>query len=159
MPRIGWSALFVVAVLIAGCGTRSSPVAVVGEADAKVKSLGTLEITARLVEVPNGAIFERELYHYAGILKYEIVTVHRGAVDKGSTIYVGHYDPWKPRALAADKQVRDVGGTLRQFAAGGLHHMALEAPMDEFYMGAIVDRYFGKREGEAYWAVWTIAAD
>ena len=52
-----------------------------------------------------------------------------------------------------------MGGTLRKFEAGRLHRMALETPMDEFYLGAIVDKYFGKREGSAYWAVWTNAAD
>lgn len=112
MPRFGWSALFVVIMLGAGCRTKSSPDAVDGEADAKVKSLGTLEVTARLVEIPDGAIFERDLYHYAGILKYEVVTVHRGTLEPAATIYVGHYDPWKPRSQAADRQVKEVGGTL-----------------------------------------------
>jgi hypothetical protein len=117
--------------------------------------LGSVEVRARLVEIPDGAIFERDLYDYAGILKYEVVHVYRGALEKGSTIYVGHYNPWKPRAVAADKHVKDVGGDLRQFEAGGMHRMALETPMDDYFLGAIVDKYFGKREGPAYWAVWT----
>jgi hypothetical protein len=37
--------------------------------------------------------------------------------------------------------------------------MALETPMDDFYLGAIVDKYFGKRTGPAYWAVRTNPAD
>jgi hypothetical protein len=160
MPRLLGCTLLVVAMLVAGCQTSPLPVAVTGRGeDEKVKSLGSVEVTARLVEIPDGAIFERDLYHYAGILKYEVVTVHRGSLPKGATIYVGHYDPWKPRAEAAQRQVKDVGGTLRQFEAGRLHRMALETPMDEFYLGAIVDKYFGKREGSAYWAVWTNAAD
>jgi hypothetical protein len=37
--------------------------------------------------------------------------------------------------------------------------MALETPMDDHYMGGIVDKYFGKHEGPEYWAVWTNAAE
>jgi hypothetical protein len=159
----------VFSMLAAGCGTDPHPAGTGNAAntakavntgeDEKVKSLGTVEVTARLVEVPEGAIFERDLYHYAAILKYEVVAVHRGPIEKGATIYVGHYDPWKARDQAAQGQVKDVGGTLRRFEAGRLHRMALEAPMDEFYLGAIVDKYFGKRNGSAYWAVWTNPAD
>ena len=121
--------------------------------------MGSVEVTARLVEIPDGAIFQRELYDYATILKYEVVSVHRGAVEKGATIYVGHYDPWKPRAEAADKRVKNIGGTLRQFRAGQLHRMALETPMDDHFMGGIVDKHFGKHSGPSYWAVWTNNAD
>jgi hypothetical protein len=124
-------------------------------ADEHVRSLGTVEVTARLIEVPEGAVFHRDLYDYATILKYEVVAVHRGAVAEGATIFVGHYDPWKPRAEAADKRVQGIGGTVRRLRAGDLHRMALETPMDDFFMGGIVDKYFGKREGPAYWAVWT----
>ncbi len=149
------SALCAAVLLAAGCGkNKSQPAADAGK-DAQVTALGALEVTARLVEIPEGAIFERDLYDYAGILKYEVVAVHRGALKPGDTIYVAHYDPWKPRAEAADKQVTNVGGALRQFEAGRLHRMALEPSMDEVYLGAIVDKYFGKREGAAYWAVWT----
>lgn len=127
--------------------------------DPQLSSRGTVEVTARLVEVPEGAVFKRDLYDYAAILRYEITTVHRGSVAKGATIYVGHYNPWKPRAEAADKKVKDIGGMLREFRAGELHRMALETPMDEHYLGGIVDKYFGKREGPAFWAVWTNPAD
>jgi hypothetical protein len=160
MPRLHACTLYVVALFVAGCQTNPAPLAGNGRGeDEKVKSLGSAEVTARLVEIPDGAIFERDLYHYAGILKYEVVAVHRGSLPVGATIYVGHYDPWKPRDAAAQGPVRDVGGTLRKFEAGRLNRIALETPMDEFYLGAIVDKYFGKREGSAYWAVWTNAAD
>jgi hypothetical protein len=127
--------------------------------DAQVKSLGTVEVSARLVEIPDGAIFQRDLYDYATILKYEVVSVHRGPLEKGTTIYVGHYNPWKPRAESADKRAKNIGGTLRQFKAGQLHRLALETPMDDYFMGGIVDKYFGQHTGPVYWAVWTNAAD
>jgi len=116
---------------------------------------GTIEVTARLDTIPEGAVFQRDLYDYATILKYEVTAVHRGALEKGAVIYVGHYNPWKPRAEAADKRVKEIGGDLRQFRAGEEHRLALEAPIDEHYLGGIVDKYFGKHEGVTYWAVWT----
>ena len=130
-----------------------------GGQDAQMKTLGTIEVTARLLEVPEGAVFQRDLYDYATILKYEVIAAHRGAVEKGAVIYVGHYNPWKPRAEAADKRVKNIGGNSRQFRAGQLQRLALETPMDNFYMGGIVDKYFGKHSGPVYWAVWTNDAE
>ena len=143
---------------LASCDKPSGASANAGE-DAQVKSLGTVEVTARLVEIPDGAIFQRDLYDYATILKYEVVAVQRGAVEIGAIIYVGHYNPCKPRAEAADQRAKNIGGTLKQFRAGQLHRMALETPMDDHFMGGIVDKYFGKHDGPSYWAVWTNAAD
>lgn len=127
--------------------------------DTQVKSFGTIEVTARLVEIPDGAIFQRDLYDYATILKYEVVSVQRGAVRPGSTIYVAHYNPWKPRAEAADKRAKNIGGSLRQFRAGQLHRLALEVPLEDHFMGGVVDKYFDKHTGPVYWAVWTNAAE
>jgi hypothetical protein len=115
-------------------------------------------VTARLVEVPEGAIFKRDLYNYTTILKYEILKVHRGQID-AKTIFVGHYNPWKPRADAADRLVKDIGGDLKQFRAGQVHRMAMEAPLDDYFMGGIVNKYFGRDAGPLYWAVWTNLAD
>lgn len=140
-------------LLVAGCGRQpAGPPAVPG--DSPFASRGSCEVTARLVEVPDGAIFKRELYDYATILKYEVLRVQRGEV-KAQTIYVGHYNPFKPRSEAADKRVKDVGGRLRQFQAGQVHRMALEVPIDDFFMGGIVNKYFGQETGPIYWAVWT----
>src|SRR5690349_6683765 len=92
--------LLTLCMLAAGCGGGAPPTGNAGTAgtggtgtlsvtgssggaDQQVKSLGSDEVTARLVEIPEGAIFERDLYHYAAILKYEVVAVHRGAVEKG----------------------------------------------------------------------------
>ncbi|HEV8544492.1 MAG TPA: hypothetical protein VGR78_19050 [Verrucomicrobiae bacterium] len=127
--------------------------------DSQVRSVGKFEVTACLIEIPEGAIFERELYDYATILKYEVIAVHRGTLAKGSIIYVAQYNPWKMRAEAADNRAKNIGGNLRRFRAGHLERMALEVPVDEYFMGGLVDKYFGKRSGPVYWAVWTNAAD
>jgi hypothetical protein len=152
------AALLLAAFALTSCDKHSPAYSSAGE-DPQVKSLGTDEITARLVEIPDGAIFQRDLYDYATILKYQVVAVHRGGLEKDATIYVGQYNPWKPRAEAADQRARGIGGTLRQFRAGQLHRLALETPMDDHFMGGIVDKYFGQHSGPAYWAVWTNTAD
>lgn len=139
--------------LATGCGPQ--PVASTAVThDPHLTTNGTVEVTARLVEIPEGAIFKRDLYDYATILKYQVVTVHRGTVD-GDTLYVGHYNPWKPRAEAADKRAPGIGGNLRQFQAGQTHRLALEVPIEDHFMGGIVNKYFGQTTNVLYWAVWT----
>lgn len=138
-------------VLLNACDNRPETTST---PDPHLATRGTVEVSAELVEVPEGAIFKRDLYDYATILKYHVVTVHRGEVN-GETIYVGHYDPWKPRSEAADKRVPDIGGNLKRFEAGKVHHLALEVPIDDFFMGGIVNKYFGQDTGPLYWAVWT----
>jgi hypothetical protein len=140
-------------VLCGSCGGGMQGAASTGE-DAEVTTRGTLEVTARLVEVPEGAIFKRDLYNYATVLKYEVLEVHRGKLSP-STIYVGHYNPFKPRDEAADKFVQGVGGNLAQFRPGQVHRMAMEESMDECFIGGVVNKYFGQTPDTIYWAVWT----
>ena len=125
------------------------------EADPELAKRGSIEVTARLVEIPEGAIFDRELYNYATVLKYEVLEVHRGKV-KGETIYVGHYNPSKPRSEVADRRVQDVGGTLKSFRAGDVHRMALEESMLDHFTGGILNKYSGEDTDPIYWAVWTV---
>jgi hypothetical protein len=125
-----------------------------GTSDPHLSTNGTVEVTAQLVEIPEGAIFKRDLYDYATILKYQVLKVQRGKVE-GDSLYVGHYNPWKPRAEAADKRAPGVGGNLRQFQAGQVHHLALEVPIEDHFMGGIVNKYFGRTTHTLYWAVWT----
>ena len=122
--------------------------------DPHLATNGTIEVTARLVEIPEGAIFQRDLYDYATILKYKVIKVHRGTVD-GDTLFIGHYDPWKPRSEAADQRVKVIGGNVRQFRVGDVHHLAMEVPIDDHFMGGIVNKYFGQTTNALYWAVWT----
>ncbi len=143
----------VLPLLLIACGRKSST-SEGNASDPHLATNGTVEVTARLVEVPDGAIFKRDLYDYATILKYQVLKVHRGQV-KGDIIYVGHYNPWKPRSQAADKRAPGIGGNLRQFEPGQVHHLALEVPIEDFFMGGIVNKYFGQNIGPLYWAVWT----
>ena len=125
-----------------------------GVSDTQVATQGSIEVTAKLLEIPEGAIFKRDLYDYATVLEYKVLKVHRGKPD-GETIYVGHYNPFKPRSKAPDARVTDIGGNLKAFRAGQVHHMALEVPIDDYFMGGIVDKYHGQHAGPIYWAVWT----
>lgn len=138
---------------LTACGPRSE-VSGNDAPDPHLGTHGTVEVTAKLLEIPEGAIFKRDLYDYATILKYQVVTVHRGAVE-GDTLYVGHYNPWKPRAEAADKRVPAIGGTVQQFRAGDTHRLALEVPIEDHFMGGIVNKYFGQTTNVFYWAEWT----
>ena len=97
-------------LFVPGCQKPDSAPPVATPEDSPVTKLGSLEVTARLAEIPEGAIFKRDLYNYATILKYEVLQVHR---------------------------------------------MALEVPIDDYFMGGIVNKYFGQETGELYWAVWT----
>jgi len=70
-------------------------------------------------------------------------------------ILVGHYNPLKPRAKAADARSGEIGGNLKKFTAGNIHRMALEVPLDDYYMGPIINKYHGEDKSPLYWAVWT----
>jgi hypothetical protein len=150
--------LLAVALMAAACAEKkdggSSP-------DPELANRGSIEVTAKLVEIPEGAIFDRPLYNYATVLKYEVVEVHRGRV-KGKNIYVGHYNPAKPRSEVADRRVPDVGGTLKSFKAGDVHRMALEEPMLEssagngHFYGGVLNKYSEEDTDPIYWAVYTV---
>jgi hypothetical protein len=148
MLGLCWLALVGLGV---SCGKKPDPASA---PDPQLATKGTAEVTATLVEIPEGAIFKRDLYDYATILKYQVVKVHRGNVTD-DTLYVGHYNPWKPRAEAADKRVKGIGGTVQQFRAGDTHRLALEVPIEDHFMGGIVNKYFGKTTNSLYWAAWT----
>lgn len=144
--------LFALGWLVTSCG-RGPDAGHPASADPHLATNGTVEVTAQLLEIPEGAIFRRDLYDYATILKYRVVQVHRGQVD-GDTLYVGHYNPWKPRSEAADRRAPGIGGSVRQFQSGQTHHLALEVPLEDHFMGGIVNKYFGQTTNVLYWAVW-----
>ena len=144
--------LFVVALTLVSCG-KPAPAPVAPALDPHLAAMGAVEVTAKLVEIPDGAIFKRDLYDYTTILKYQVVKVHRGQVAT-NILFVGHYNPWKPRAEAADKRVKGIGGDLKKFEAGQVHRLALDSPIDDYFMGGIVNKYFGRETGPLYWAEW-----
>ena len=144
--------LFAVGLIAAGCAKTSEGTANAGR-DPELAKRGSIEVTATLVEIPEGAIFQRELYNYATVLKYEVLEVHRGKV-RGQTIYVGHYNPFKPRSEAADRRVKDIGGNLKSFRAGQVHRMALEESMLDQFSGGVLNKYSSDDVDPIYWAVW-----
>jgi hypothetical protein len=123
--------------------------------DPNVQKLGTTEVTAQLTEIP-GPFPSNDLYNYAYVFKYKVIQVHRGKIE-GDTIFVGQYDPLKARAKGEDQDSGKVGGDVDQFRAGDIHRMALEAPLDQQWMGGIADKYFNHK-GTRYWAIWTVKA-
>lgn len=145
------SSVLAMSLMLAGCTENRFGAA---SDDPELARRGSIEVTAKLVEVPEGAIFERELYNYAAVLKYEVIEVHRGSV-KGKIIFVGHYNPFKPRSDAADKRVPNVGGHLNLFRAGEVHRMALEGSMLDSFSGGILNKYSEEDTDPIYWAVWT----
>lgn len=134
-----------------GCGSKP----MTGE-DPKVTSLGTVEVTAKLVDI-KGEFPPNDLYDYAFVMKYEVLKTQRGKTE-GTTIYVGHYNPLKPRTGVADARSGEVGGNITSFKVGDIHRMALASPIDEQFMGGIVNPYEGSVSGPIYWALWTNAA-
>jgi hypothetical protein len=121
--------------------------------DDKVTTLGSIEVTAQLLEI-RGKIIDDPLYDYAHVMRYKVLKVHRGKVNS-DIIYVGHYNPAEPRSTVADKRVPKIGGNLKRFRAMDIHRMALEVPIDDYYMGGIINKYFGETKAPIYWAVWT----
>ncbi len=168
---IRWAFAFAAAAALtcAGCSRKSDGgTAGAGSTQDAAKALsahGSIEVTARLVEIAGleqwkGRFPSNDLgYDYVYVLKYQVEQVHRGSVD-GDTILVGQYNPLKPRAEAADARCPDLGGNLRRFGVGDVHRMALDVPIDDYYMGPIINKYFDT-QGEApiYWAAWTNSAD
>jgi hypothetical protein len=124
--------------------------------DPQVQRLGSTEVTARLIEIP-GPFPPNDLYNYAYVFKYQVLQVHRGKIE-GDTIFVGQYNPLKPRSKAEDQDSGKLGGDVEQFRAGDTHRMALEAPLDQQWMGGIIDKYF-EQKGTRYWAIWTVKAN
>ena len=149
---VAGSILLAVGLMAAACAKREG--AASPSADPELAKRGSIEVTARLVEIPEGAIFERKLYNYATVLKYQVLEVHRGNV-KGQTIYVGHYNPFKRRSQAADQRVQDIGGNLKSFRPDQVHRMALEESMFDHFTGGVLNKYSEEDTDPIYWAVWT----
>src|SRR5258708_602301 len=66
------SLLLAVGLMAAACAQKREGAASASP-DPELAKRGSIEVTARLVEIPEGAIFERELYNYATVLKYQVL--------------------------------------------------------------------------------------
>ncbi len=135
--------------LSVSCAKKTQTAAV----DPNVTTRGSIEVTAELTEI-RGDLIDDPMYDYAHVMKYKVLQVHRGKVDK-DVIYVGHYNPAEPRSSVADARVQEIGGNVKQFRAGDVHRMAMEVPIDDHYMGGIINKYFGEVNDPVYWAIWT----
>lgn len=122
--------------------------------DDHVTTLGSFEVTAQLIEIRGKFLPNDNLYNYAFFMKYQVIEVHRGKLEEKQFI-VAHYNPLKPRPAVADEFYPDIGGTLKKFKTGDTHRMALEMPIDDFYIGGLIDRYFQDQEIPRYWGLWT----
>jgi hypothetical protein len=138
--------IVLVTALLSACGPG------VRKPSQEVTTLGEVEVTAKVAEI-RSEFPPNNLYDYVYVMKYHVLKVHRGKVD-GEEILVGHYNPLKPRARAEDKFSGKVGGNVVRFAVGDVHRLALEAPLDQHYMGGIIDKHI-QEKGVRYWAVWT----
>jgi hypothetical protein len=149
MKTVSTGVLLLLVSLIASCAEKSQPAAV----DPNVTTRGSIEVTAQLEEI-RGDLIDDPMYDYAHVMKYKVLQVHRGKVDK-DVIYVGHYNPAEPRSGVADARVQEIGGNVKQFRVGDVHRMAMEVPIDDHYMGGIINKYFGEVNDPVYWAIWT----
>jgi len=147
MKRVIWI------LAIASCGKADA-----GPAGASpVSTLGTIEVTARLVEIA-GEFPQKKLYDYVYVMKYRVLRTHRGKVER-EEILVGHYNPQKPRSGAADKFSGKLGGAIERFRVGDVHRLALDFPLDDkMPMVGLIDKYVAS-PGMRYWAIWTDPGD
>jgi len=133
-------------MVLAACGPEKSD-----GADADVTTRGTVEVTARLADI-TGEFPSNDLYDYAYVMRYDIVTTHRG--ETPASILVGHYNPLKPRASAADARSGEIGGNIKVFRVGDTHRLALDVPIDDYCMAGIINPYAEETQEPIYWAVW-----
>jgi hypothetical protein len=131
-----------------GCGGAQKTDGV----DDKVTTMGRIEVTAKIVDI-TGEFPPNDLYDYAYVMKYEVIQTHRGEAPK--TIYVGQYNPLKPRAEAADARSGEIGGDVTEFRVGDVQRLALEVPIDDYCMAGIINKYAEQTQDPIYWAVWT----
>ncbi|HXX94900.1 MAG TPA: hypothetical protein VEN81_14845 [Planctomycetota bacterium] len=131
-------------------GTAAPPVAA---APGEVSTLGSVEVTARLIDI-TGTFPPNKLYDYVYVMKYQVEKTHRGKTPS-DLIFVGHYNPLKPRSRAQDKFSGRIGGSVEAFRVGDIHRLALESPLDQAMpMVGLIDKYI-QEKGIRYWAIWT----
>ena len=125
-------------LMAAACAERRGGAA---SPDPELANRGKIEVTARLVEIPEGAIFERELYNYATVLKYEVLEVHRGKVKGHDHLRRALQSVQAPiRSGRSPRAGRRRHSQVVQ-RAGDVHRMALEESMLDHFTGGILNKY------------------
>lgn len=130
-------------------------------ADAMVQTLGRIEVTARLVERPD-RFPQLGAYRYTYVLKYRVLRVHRAdpagryPLRVGDDIFVGHYQPWLPRAQVQDADWGEtpLGGRLDQFVTGAVHRLALDYELTDLAPSGALD-YCYPPATNRFFALWT----
>jgi len=150
--------LVLVGMLFVSCSKESDDTKKEVQEDPNLTQLGSIEVTAELTEIPEEQFPNIPMYDYAYVLKYKVLQVHRGQME-GDTIYVGHYNPLKARDKVADARMEKIGGNLKRFRAGEVHRMAMEVPIEDHFMGGIINKYHDRMTGPIYLALWTNKVD
>jgi hypothetical protein len=130
-------------------------------ADDQVTRLGRIEVSARLLERPD-QFPDLGAYRYTYVLRYQVLQVHRQDpagkyhLQPGMEIFVGHYQPWRPRAEIRDADWGDspLGGRLVQLVAGEAHRMALDYELQDLAPSGALDYCFPPATNR-FFAVWT----
>lgn len=129
--------------------------------DQSVRTLGRVEVTARLLERPE-QFPDLGAYRYTYVLRYEVLKVHRQdpegryVLAPGDTIYVGHYKPWMPRGRIKDSDWGGdpLGGRLTRFVTGQAHRMALDYELQNLAPSGALD-YCYPPGVNRFFAIWT----
>ena len=142
------ASLFLALVLCGGAivAPRSS-----ARADGPAAPAATLNVTAKLVEIP-GKFPSDDLYDYAYVMRYEVIG---GEMDKKS-ILVAHYKPRQPRAAIKDQMKKYVSGKVRSFHQGDVQKLQLTSDLKSVWKGALVDEFAATdRKSVRYFALVT----
>jgi hypothetical protein len=129
--------------------------------DEMVGRLGRVEVTARLMELPD-RFPELGAYRYTYVLRYQVLKVHRQdpegkhRIGPGDEIFVGHYKPWLPRSGIRDADWGEgpLGGKLDRFVAGDVHRLALDYELQDLAPSGALDYCFPANTNR-FFAIWT----
>jgi len=129
--------------------------------DEQVRTLGRIEVTARLLDRPD-RFPNLGAYRYTYVLKYEVLKVHRSdpkrqyVLKPGDKVFVGHYKPWMPRSAIRDADWGDspLGGKLDQFVTGEVHRLALDYGLQDLAPSGALDYCFPPATNR-FFAIWT----
>lgn len=133
MNMLRAASFFLALVLCAGAIVAPARSA---RADGPPPAAATLNVTAKLVEIP-GKFPSDDLYDYAYVMRYEVIG---GDMDKKS-ILVAHYKPRLARSAIKDQMKKYVSGKVRSFHEGDVQKLQLTPNLKSVWKGALVDEF------------------